>query len=282
MQTTTLANAIPTTKPKKTPSNLGWFFKKILPEHISSTCKNADELEIAFSLYKNISPYIAFNEDGKPTKVNLLNLLNAPSQGGVTRKQDLKHRFEAFLIDYTAIYNENECNDYIKGEINLERLDSTEKAKEAFVRIRKAVHGEVKKEFEEVYFPPHVKQRIETKMQEREVKNLEIQQLLLEMDKLDPDPIPRDDIPTPRFGLIGASSSTVKTPRFGSGCSDASYLMTFRHIHEEGKGIGQNNATQGRLKFSLEMNNAKKFCDKFSKESSIRPKQFPGQSQRGK
>jgi hypothetical protein len=142
----------------------------ILPESIRNTCKNADELERAFRLYKNISPYIAFNEDGKPIKV--IDAFNAPSQGGVSRAQAVKMNFGYFIEDYTAIHDKETCERFVKEEVERKRLDNTEEAKEAFARVRKAVHSEVKKEFEKAYqYPSMVDSLIKKRMQERIDKN---------------------------------------------------------------------------------------------------------------
>jgi hypothetical protein len=103
----------------------------ILPESIRNACKNADELEQALKLYKNISPYIAFNEDGKPIKVS--NAFNAPSPGYDSRAKQVEEKFDSFLIDYTAIHDKETCERFINGEVKHKRLDNTEEAKEAFV-----------------------------------------------------------------------------------------------------------------------------------------------------
>ena len=213
-----MAQRIPETRPMVNPFQQ----RPILPENIRNACKNADELESAFSLYKNISPYIAFNKDGEPTKVgNPLNELNAPSQGGITRLQDLKLRFGAFLIDYSAIYDDNTRDRFIAQEITDRGLEQSEV--ESFVRIRKAVHGEVKKEFEKVYFPIRVEQRIKTKMQERKAENLEIQQLELEIQQIER-----------KIQQIKRALNLhyePETPRFGS-----SYLMTFGEKEDKNHG----------------------------------------------
>jgi len=155
----------------------------ILPESIRNACKNADELEQALKLYKNISPYIAFNEDGKPIKVS--NAFNAPSPGYDSRAKQVEEKFDSFLIDYTAIHDKETCERFINGEVKHKRLDNTEEAKEAFVRIRKAVHKQLREEFTKIlksnvswgdwwhshYLDVNVDNEIEKRMQERIDKN---------------------------------------------------------------------------------------------------------------
>ncbi len=249
-------------------------YKDLLPESIRNACKNADELEQAFILYKGISPYIASNEDGQPFKVS--NAFNAPSQAGVSRTKAVKINFRYFIKDYTAIHDKETCERFIKKEIKRNRLDNTEEAKEAFVRYKKAVHAETKKEFEKItksnvswrdwlssnYLNVNVDDEIKKCMQERIEKNREKANAL----SLNPRFISQrvnnlrgnKDVPKPSFSH----------QRFGVSKEDQKLLSDIQSVNEEVDRLTHSaQASTKTLQNTLEENRS--LVKNFEKKSEI-------------